>query len=225
MTCRPSETGRLEKLALPARIGCGVLGALLLVGSFLDPAGLGTAMAAAGGLVIFAAVLLPVLTDFEIDALGIRAKASLLTRRQRIEGVCLGEKSQLSSLLAMVGIEPNQIDSLVEEAVKETCRRWRGRVVEELVRQLLICRAMQLVKLAAEIGAPYRIVLSDIGAYGSNGAAFAALDNSERMMVALVLHHEMDKRDVAAMLDVDAAKVEAALRRLPSPSGASGRSA
>lgn len=225
MTCRPSEIGRLEKLGRPARLACGVVGALMYVGSFLVDDRLGEAIAAAGGLIVFVAVLLPVLTDFQIDALGIHAKASLATRGQRMEKACLEEKSQLSSLLAMIGIESSQIDSLVEEAVKETCRRWRGRVVEDLVRQLLICRAMQLVKLSAEIGAPYRIVESDIGAYGANGAAFAALDSSQRMMVALVLHHEMDKRDVAAMLDVDAVKVEEALGRLPSLGGVSGRSA
>jgi hypothetical protein len=140
-----------------------------------------------------------------------------------MQETCLEEKHQLASLVAMVGVEPTQIDALVQEAVEETCRRWRGRVVQELVRQLMVCRAMQLIKLSAQLGAPYRIVPSDIAAYGANGAAFAALDFSQRMMVALVLHHEMDKRDVAAMLDVDASKVEEALGRLPNLSGASGR--
>ena len=215
MTCRAGEVGRFEKFAWPTRLAAGVLGALLFAASFVSTRAPATTMAAAGGLIVFVAVLLPVLTEFEIDALGIHAKAGLATRRQRMQEACLQEKAQLSSLVAMVGVEPTQVGSLVEEAVEETCRRWRGRVDQELVQQLLICRAMQLIKLSAQIGAPYRIVPSDIERYGRNGAAFAALDSSQRMMVALVLHHEMDKADVAAMLDVDVADVEEALGRLP----------
>jgi DNA-directed RNA polymerase specialized sigma24 family protein len=194
----------------------------MFAGSFWVPEPQSTTVASAGAVVLFATVLLPVLTDFEIDVLGIRAKAGLATRRQRIQAACLQEKHQLSALVAMVGVEPAQVASLVEEAAEETGRLWRGRVDDELVRQLLICRAVQLIRIAADIGAPYR--MADFEAYGRDGAAFAALDSSQRVMVALVMHHEMNKADVAAMLDVDVAQVEDALGRLPSRSGMARRS-
>lgn len=224
MACRPSEAGRLQKFGRPARLACGLVGVLMFAGSFWVPNPQGTAVAAVGGLILFAVVLLPVLTEFEIDVLGIRAKAGLASRLQRIQAVCLQEKRKLSSFVAMVGVDPAQVASLVEEAVEDTCRLWRGQIVDELIRQLLVCRAVRLIRMAAQVGVPYRMVTSDFDTYGTTGAAFASLDVTQRLTVALIVHQEMERRDVAAMLEVDSAQVEDALHRVSSLSDMAGGS-
>lgn len=224
MACRSSEAGRLQKFSRPARLACGLVGVLMFVGSFWIKNPQGTVVAAAGGFVLFVVILLPVLTEFEIDILGIRAKAGLASRVQRIQAVCLQEKRQLSSLATMVGVDPTQVGSLVEEAVEDTCSLWKGQIVEELIRQLLVCRAVRLIRIAAEVGLPYRLVTSDFDAYGPTGAAFASLDVTQRLAVALIVHHEMDRRDVAAMLEVDPVQVEDALHRVSRLSNLAGGS-
>lgn len=223
MACRPSETGRLQKLGRPARVLCGVMGFLLIAGSFWVPGPRGPVLAAAGGLVVFVVVLLPALTDFELDLLGIRAKASLATRGQRVQAICQREHRQLSSFVEMVGIDPADVGPLVEEAVADTCRLWRGQIVDELIRQLLICRAVRLIRVSARLGVPYQFATSsDFGEYGTAGAAFASLGISQRLIVALVEHHEMDTEDVAAMLEVERREVAQALDRMANLSDVAG---
>jgi hypothetical protein len=76
MPCRPSKVGRRNNLARHARVVCGVIAVAALLGSlFLSESPYGSVLAAAGAGLLVAVVLLPLLTEFEIDVLGIRAKA------------------------------------------------------------------------------------------------------------------------------------------------------
>lgn len=222
MTCRRSETGFLEKLKRPARVLCGILGVLLLSAPIWFEGQQAILVAAAGGLLVVVAVLLPVLTEFEIDILWVRVKAAFASRQGRIQAICEQEKRQLSSLVVMVGVEPSQAPQLVEEAVEDACRLWRGPVVDDLVRQFVLCRTVRLIRIAADIGIPFRIGTPDLHSYGPAGAAFSELDPLHRLMVALVVHNELDNDEVSHLLEVDPTEVEQALSRLALASGTAG---
>jgi hypothetical protein len=135
MTCRAGETGRLDKLKRPARLVSAVIGVgLVAVPVRLSGGHLGTDLTLAGIGVLFVALLLPALTEFEIDVFGIHAKASLRRREDSLRAMCLQDARTVASLAALAGVDPDQLTALAEEAIEDTCRLWRGRVVDDLVR-------------------------------------------------------------------------------------------
>jgi hypothetical protein len=225
MACRPGKVGRLEKLRRPARVSCVVVAVGLLAASFFVSGSQSSLFATAAGAVLLVLVLLlPVLTEFEVDVFGIRAKANLPTREQRLEAICRRECRQVASFVSLVGVEPEQIDPLVEQAIEDTCRLWRGPVVEELVGRLLVCRTAHLIQVSLRLGGPYRVVTPEgPGQYGAEWAAFVALDPRDRLIVALAEWVELDSSSVAAILDLDIQTVQQTLRR-DVPTGFNGAS-
>jgi hypothetical protein len=215
MACRPGKVGRLENLRRPARVLCVVLAVGLLAASFFVSGSQSSLFVTAAGAVLLVVVLLlPVMTEFEVDVFGLRAKANLPTREQRLEAICRRECRQLASFVSLVGVEAQQINALVEEAIEDTCRLWRGPVVEELVGRLLVCRSAHLIQVSLRLGGPYRVVTPEgAGRYGPEWAAFVALAPRDRLIVALVEWMELDSSSVAAILDLDVRTVRQTLGR------------
>jgi hypothetical protein len=226
MACRPGKVGRLQNLRRPARVSCVVVAVGLLAASFFVSDSQGSLLATAAGAVLLVLVLLlPVLTEFEVDVFGLRAKASLPTREQKLEAICRRESRQVASFVSLVGLEAEQINALVEEAIEDTCRLWRGPVVEDLVSRLLVCRTAHLIQVSLRLGGPYRVVTPEgANRYGPEWAAFVALDPRDRLIVALVEWLELDSSSVAAILDLDIPTVEQTLKR-GVPTGVNGGSA
>ena len=213
MGCRPGKVGRLQNLRRPARVFCGVVAVGLLVGSFFVSDSQSSSLVTAAGAVLLVVVfLLPGLTEFQVDVFGLSAKASLPTREQHLEAICRRECRQIASFASLAGVEAGQIDALVEEAIEDTCRLWRGPVVDELVGRLLVCRTAHLIQVSLRLGGPYRVLTPEgAGRYGPEWAAFAALDPRDRLIVALVEWVELDSSSVAAILDIDVRAVQQAL--------------
>jgi hypothetical protein len=133
MACRPGKVGRLENLGRPARVFCVVLAVGFLAASFFVPGSQSSLFVTAAGAVLLVVVLLlPVMTEFEVDVFGLRAKANLPTREQKLEAICRSECRQLASFASLVGVEAEQINALVEEAIEDTCRLWRVRLSKSL---------------------------------------------------------------------------------------------
>ena len=218
MACHAGRVGRLQSLRRPARIASAVVAVgFLLVSYLVSETQRASLLTAVGAILLVLALLLPVLTEFEVDVLGLRAKASLRTREQRLEAICRGGCRRVRSFVGLVGVDAQQTDDLVEEAIEDTCRLWRGPIVEETVGRLLVCRTAHLIVVSLRLGGPYRLGTPDgAGRYGPEWAAFVALDPRDRLIVALAEWLELDSASVAAILDLDVATVEQALgRRVP----------
>jgi len=215
MTCRPGELTRLDKLKRPARLVSALVGVVLVAGSIrLSDGRLGTDLTAAGILVLFVALLLPALTEFEIDVFGIHAKAALRSRGNSLRSICEQDAHAVASLAALVGIDPDQLTKLAEEAVEDTCRLWRGHIVDELVRAFVLCRAIRLIRVSLQLGGPYRVLApTQTGSDSTRLTAFAALPPTERMIIALAEYSAIDEEQIAAMLDLDRSTVAARLRQ------------
>jgi hypothetical protein len=213
MSCRSNEIGRLQKLERPARLFSVLVGLGLVTASFWVPDKKHSGEVAIGGvLVLFVAVVMPVLTEFEIDFFGFHAKASVGSRKSSLRTICLGEARTVASLVALVGVDPVQVAALAEEAVEDACRLWRGRIVEELVREFVLCRAVHLVRVSLRLGGPYRVLaLTSTAGYGPRLTAFAAFSPTERLTVALVEYAEISEDEVATMMDLDRSVVTATL--------------
>jgi hypothetical protein len=214
LSCPTGRVGRLAQLQRPIRVVCAVLAVALVVLSFTLPDGSGgSAVTVAGCAVLVVVVLLPVVTDFEIDVLGMRAKASLSTRQRELQDICEGVSPRVGSLLHLVGVEPLQIPAIVQEAVQDSSRLWRGRVVPAVVTQLVVCRAARLVQLSLMLGGPYRVRELDRDAPAEPAwNAFAGLKPLQRLIVGLIIWTEFSEGQVATMLDIDAQSVAAAMR-------------
>lgn len=215
MSCRSGEVGRLENLRRPGRIVSGFVGLSLLLGSFwLSGAQHGTEIALLGILMLFVALLLPALTDFEVDLFGIRTKASLRGRESVLRSICEHESRKLASLAALIGVESEQISNLAEEAIEDSCRLWRGRIVDQLVREFLVCRAVHLVNVSLRLGGPYRVLTpSGTATIGPRISTFATFAPTERLILALVEYCEVCAESVAGMLELDRSVVEETLRQ------------
>jgi hypothetical protein len=226
MACRPGKVGRLQNLRRPARVFCGVVAVALLAASFFVSDSRSSLFVTAAGAVLLVVVfLLPAMTQFEVDVFGLTATASLSTREQKLEAICRRECRQIASFARLVGVESEQIDDLVEHAIEDTCRLWRGPVMEGLVGRFLVCRAAHLIQVSLRLGGPYRVLTPEGGGrYGAEWAAFAALDPRDRLIVALVEWVELDSSSVAAILDLDVGTVQQTLRR-GVPTGLDGASA
>jgi hypothetical protein len=209
MTCRAGETGRLDKLKRPARLVSAVVGVgLVAVSVQLSDGHLGTDLTLAGVGVLFVALLLPALTEFEIDVFGIHAKASLRRREDSLRAMCLQDARTVASLAALAGVDPDQLTALAEEAIEDTCRLWRGRVVDDLVRAFVMCRAIQLIRVSLRLGGPYRVLApAQTGGDGSRLTAFATLSPTDRMIIALAEYAAIGEEQIAAMLDLDRSAV------------------
>jgi hypothetical protein len=215
MACRPGKVGRLENLGRPARVLCVVLAVVLIAGSFFVSSSQSSVLVtAAGALLLVVVLLLPVMTEFEVDVFGLRAKANLPTREQKLEATCRRQVRHVASFVNLVGVEPEQIDALVEEAIEDTCRLWRGSVDEDLVGRLLVCRSAHLIQASLRLGGPYRVLKPEgAGRYGPESTPLVALAPGDRLIVALVEWVELDTSSVAAMLDLDVRTVQQALGR------------
>lgn len=218
MACDASRVGRWQNLRRPARIASALVAVAILLGSYLmSETRLASLLTATGAVLLVVGLLMPVLTEFEVDALGLRAKASVRTREQRLEAICLSGSRRVRSFVGLVGVDPQQTAELVEEAVEDTCRLWRGPIVEEMVGRLLVCRAAHLIVTSLRLGGPYRLgTPDDAGRYGPAWAAFVALDPRDRLIVALAEWVELDSESVATMLNLDVATVMQTLgKRVP----------
>lgn len=213
MPCRSNEVGRLESLARPARILAAFVGVGLVTASLWVPAGQrGAALSLLGVGVLFVALLLPGLTDFEIDILGVHAKDRLSSRKDSLRSVCEREARAVASLVVLIGVDRDQVADLAEEAIDDTCRLWRGRVDDDLVREFVVCRAVHLVPLSLRLGA-YRVLSPMPNSTDSpTMTTFAAFPAAERMIVTLVEYAEISEEQVASMLDLDRSVVVDTLR-------------
>lgn len=99
-------------------------------------------------------VLLPGLTDFQIDVLGIKVGATLSTRAQTLEAICQRESGSVASVVALVGFDRDQAGNVVKEAAEDTARLWRGPVADDLISRFLICRAARIVSFSLRRGGP-----------------------------------------------------------------------
>lgn len=215
MGCSTGEVGRLTQLKRPIRV-IGIVLAVGLVGvSFTLSNGIGgSAAAAAGCAVLVVVLLLPVITEFEIDVLGFRARANLSARAGTLQTVCEQVSARVASLLRLVGVEQDQIPAIVEEAVQDSCRLWRGPVNPDLVARLVVCRVARLIQLSLRLGGPYRIDEPDRDPDAEPAwIAFAHLAPQDRLIVALVSWIELSEDQVGTMLDVDQSTVADAVAR------------
>lgn len=215
MTCKPGRTSRLEHVQQPARVLAVLAAVGVFAASFFVPKSAGGLfVAAAGGLLLVSVLLWPAVTEYEFGLPPLfKAKVNPLTREQRLEAVCKRECPQITSFVQLVGIDAEQVPLLVEQAIQDTCRLWRGPVEEELVGRLLVCRAAHLIRVSLRLGGPYHVVAPD-GAdrYGPEWAAFAALDAHDRLVVALAEWIELDRQSVAAMLNLEPEMVQQTLK-------------
>lgn len=220
MSCRPGKVGRLEHLRRPARVVCLIVAVGLLITSFLVPRDQGALLMTAGGAALGVAVLLlPVLTGFEVDLFGMKAKASLATREERLLAICRRESRRVTSFVRLVGVDEGQVNDLVEEAVEDAGRLWRGALDDELVGRLLMCRASHLIQRSLRLGGPYRVATPDTnGRDGSQWAAFSALEPRQRLIVAMAEWLDLDDRSIAEILDLDAAVIARAREDAFTPS-------
>jgi len=180
---------------------------------------------AAGAVLLVVVLLIPVATEFEIDVFVLKAKAPLRTREQKLEAICRREYRHVASFVRLVGVEPEQIDALVEEAIEDTCRLWRGPIDEDLVSHLLVCRSAHLIQASLRLGGPYRVLSPEgAGRYEPELSPLGALAPGDRLIVALVEWVKLDSSSVAAMLDLDVQTVEQTLR-MHVPTGSKGASA
>ena len=203
---------------------CGVAGVALLIASVSVTSGhLQVALASLGALVVFVAVLLPALTEFEIDVFVFRATANPFTREHRLNEVCQQEAHRVASLARLVGVDPGQVSDLVDEAVEDTCRLWRGRIVDDLVHDFVMCRAVHIVRTSVRLGGPYQVT-SPAGPAdrGPGWGGFASLPPQQRLAVALAEYAELDDDQVAAMLDLDRTDVRAAVEHANDAGGPAG---
>lgn len=212
MTCRPGEVGRLQNLRRPVRVLCTVVAVGLLAFSYAPSIPGGTLTTAAGAALLVVLLLLPGLTGFEVDVFGVRGKANLRTREQHLAEECRRKCRKVASFANLAGVDAGQINDLVEEAIEDTCRLWRGPVVNELVGRFLVCRTAQLIQVSLRLGGPYRIATPEgAGQYGPQWAAFAALNPRDRLIIALVELVELDSTSVATILDLDVRAVQQVL--------------
>jgi hypothetical protein len=189
---------------------CVVLAVVLIAGSFLVSGSQSSVFVTAAGAVLLVVVLLlPVATEFEVDVFVLKAKAPLRTREQKLEAICRRECRRVASFVKLVGVEPEQSDALVEEAIEDTCRLWRGPVDEDLVSRLLVCRSAHLIQASLRLGGPYRVLKPE--GDGPELAALVARAPGDRLIVALVEWMELDSSSVAAMLDLDVQTVQQTL--------------
>ncbi len=190
----------------PGRVLLGLLGVGALVASVWAPRRYH--LAEVGAAVLFAVVILPLLTEFELDALGIHATVPVPSRRRALRSVCEGGSRQLVSIARIVGVDPDQIGDLVAEAVDDTARLWRGRVVEETARTFLICRAVGLIRHSLRLGQPYRVVAPPVTDQDAAPVQdVARRPPLERIVIALVDYAELPEASVAAMLRLDPSEV------------------
>jgi hypothetical protein len=182
-----------------------VLGAGLLVTALVVPgAKLGEGAAVLGGSALFVAVLLPVLTDLEVDLFGLHAKATVRRREDQLRDVCSQESRMITSLAALIGVDAEQVAALAEEAIEDTCRSWRGPVTEDLVREFVVCQTIHLVQVSLRLGGPYRVTTPQVsGQDGAGVRTLAALPPFERMILAIVEYAEIPEDHALAMMGVD----------------------
>lgn len=198
----------------PARVLCVVLAVALIAASFVPGMPGGLLMTAAGAAVLVFVLVLPGLTEFEVDVFGMRAKANITNREQKLEAICRKECRRVASFVGLVGVEPAQIDALVEEAIEDTCRLWRGSVARKPVGRLLVCRSAHLIQVSLRLGGPYRVMTPQGGGgYGPEWDAFVALAPRDRLIIALVEWVELDSSSVADILDLDVTTVRQALEQ------------
>lgn len=210
VTCRSGDVTWWESLRRPGRVLLGVVGTAALAASVWVPARYH--LADVGGAILFLVVLLPSLTEFEIDALSIHLRVPVPSRHRTLQRVCQSEARQLASIARIAGVDTDQISGLVDEAVEDTVRLWRGRVVEETARIFLICRAVRLIRLSVRMGRPYRIVTPPVSAEDETSVQdMASRPPMHRIVIALVDYAELSEADVAAMLRLDPVEIAHAL--------------
>jgi len=212
--CQTGQVSRLGQFRRPIRVICTLLAIGLVVWSYSVPSKTWGSVASATGIgVIVVVLLLPLITEFEVDVFGFRARGSLSTREKELQAACEQQAPRIASLLQLVGVDQDQIPALVQEAAKDTCRLWRGRVALDAVAQFVVCRAAKLVQLSLRLGGPYRIREPPQDRDDRGLTAFAQLDARERLIVAMVAWMELDENRVAIMLDVDLQRVLGVVQR------------